>query len=69
MEHFNKFKRAIDSSFWREVCEKYGNRQRILRGEYFVHSGEIMSNVGWIFSGSFKHSLAVSDGNKKQWVL
>lgn len=65
MEHFNKFKRAIDSSFWREVCEKYGNRQRILRGEYFVHSGEIMNNVGWIFSGSFKHSLAVSDGSKK----
>lgn len=65
MEHFNKFKRGIDSSFWREVCEKFGNRQRILRGEYFVHSGEIMRNVGWIFSEFFKHSLTASDGSKK----
>ena len=65
MKYIDNFKKTIDSSFWREVCEKYGNKRRILRGEYFVHSGEIMRNVGWVFSGSFKYSLTTADGVEK----
>lgn len=63
MVRFNAFEESIDFSFWKEVCEKHGKPQQICRGEYFVHSGEVMKNVGWILSGGFKNSLTASDGS------
>ena len=65
MVRFNTFEESIDFSFWKEVCEKHGKPQQICRGEYFVHSGEIMKNVGWILSGGFKNSLTASDGSNR----
>ncbi|MDE6297157.1 MAG: Crp/Fnr family transcriptional regulator, partial [Muribaculaceae bacterium] len=35
------------------------------RGEYCVHSGEVLKQVGWIVAGSFKHSLIDNNGNHK----
>lgn len=65
MVKFNAFEKSIDFSFWKEICEKYGKPQQVCRGEYFVHSGVVMKNVGWILSGGFKHSLTASDGSNK----
>lgn len=62
----NKLNRkTIENSFWREVCETYGSRKHFSPGDYFVHSGEQMSSVGWIVSGCFKYSLPTCDGNSK----
>ncbi len=61
----NANRKHLDTSFWREVCERFGNRQHFSLGDYFVHSGEKMSFIGWIMSGSFKYSLPVSNGNDK----
>ncbi|MDE6396707.1 MAG: Crp/Fnr family transcriptional regulator, partial [Muribaculaceae bacterium] len=35
------------------------------RGEYFIHSGSVMREVGWIVKGAFKHSLIDESGNTK----
>ncbi len=58
-------RKTIENSFWREVCERYGKRKHFFPGDYFVHSGVLMSSVGWIMSGAFKYSLPVSDGSDK----
>ncbi len=63
MKHFNTFEEVIDFSFWKELCIQKGELKHYRRGEYFVHSGEILRNVGWIVSGGFKHSLIDNLGN------
>ncbi len=65
MPQFNAFEDAVDFSFWRELCEEYGQRQHFCRGDYFVRSGEILKHVGWILSGGFRHSIIDSSGNRK----
>ncbi len=65
MAQFNTFESAVDFSFWRETCEKYGQKTFFSRGEYFVHSGSILQRVGWIVSGGFKHCLIDNAGNMK----
>lgn len=65
MAQFNAFEEAIDFSFWKEICLRYGSPQHYRRGEYFVHVGEQMKQVGWIVSGGFKHSLVDNSGNPK----
>lgn len=65
MAQFNAFEKALDFSFWREICEKHGELHRYRRGEYFIHTGEVLKNVGWIEKGGFKHSLIDNDGNRK----
>ena len=65
MAQFNAFEEAIDFSFWRELCEKHGRLHHYRRGEYFVRTGEVLKNVGWIVSGGFKHSLIDNSGNAK----
>ncbi len=62
MVRFNDFEKTLDLSVWKELCEKYGKPQQICRGEYFVHSGEVLDKFGWIVSGVFKHTLTASDG-------
>ena len=57
MAQFNKFENAIDFSFWKDICEMHGKLLHYRRGDCFVHSGEVLRNVGWIVSGAFKHSL------------
>lgn len=58
-------RKIIETSFWKEVCERYGNRKHFSPGDYFVHSGEEMSSVGWVISGSFKQSLPIYSGESK----
>lgn len=65
MAQFNAFEEAIDFSFWKELCEKHGKPRHFRRGEYFVRTGEVLKNVGWIVSGGFKHSLTDNSGNAK----
>lgn len=65
MARFNQFEEAIDFSFWKEICEKHGSLQHFSRGDYFVHAGNVLRQVGWIISGGFKHSLIDNDGNNK----
>lgn len=65
MPQFNTFERALDFSFWRETCEKYGTLSHFSRGDYFAHAGKPLLWVGWIISGGFKHSLIDSSGNMK----
>lgn len=65
MAQFNAFQEAIDFSFWREICETYGELRRYRRGEYFVRTGEVLKNVGWIERGGFKHSVIDNDGHRK----
>lgn len=65
MAHFNTFETAIDFSFWRETCEKYGTSTTYRRGEYFAHTGSVLRKVGWIVSGGFKHSLIDNSGADK----
>lgn len=65
MGQFNPFEEAIDFSFWKEICEKHGTLQRFSRGDYFVHTGNVLKEVGWIVSGGFKHSLIDNSGNIK----
>lgn len=65
MPQFNTFEEAIDFSFWRDTCEKYGTLTRFSRGDYFAHAGKTLQWVGWIVSGGFKHSLIDSAGNLK----
>lgn len=65
MSQFNRFEEAIDFSFWKEICEKFGTRMHYGRGEYFVQAGEALQHVGWILSGGFKHSLIDNSGNLK----
>lgn len=65
MAQFNTFEGAIDFSFWRETCEKYGALVTFHRGDYFAHAGTVLKEVGWIVSGGFKHSLIDSAGNEK----
>lgn len=65
MAQFNAFEEAIDFSFWRELCETYGELRRYRRGEYFVRAGEVLRKVGWIVSGGFRHSLIDNSGNAK----
>lgn len=65
MAQFNRFEDAIDFSFWREICEKYGKSMHYSRGDYFVHAGSVLQHVGWIVSGGFKHSLIDNAGNVK----
>ncbi|MDE5665850.1 Crp/Fnr family transcriptional regulator [uncultured Duncaniella sp.] len=65
MSQFNAFEKALDFSFWKELCETRGERILFKRGEYFVHAGEVLQRVGWIISGGFKHSLTDNNGNVK----
>ena len=65
MAQFNKFENAIDFSFWKDICEMHGQLLHYRRGDCFVHSGEVLRNVGWIVSGAFKHSLIDNNGNAK----
>lgn len=65
MAQFNAFEEAIDFSFWRDLCEKHGKLRHFKRGEYFVRTGEVVRNAGWIVSGGFKHSLIDNSGNAK----
>lgn len=65
MSHFNEFERAIDFSFWKEICEVYGRRARFSRGDCFAHTGSVIKEVGWIVSGGFKHCLIDDEGNLK----
>lgn len=65
MAQFNTFEDAIDFSFWKEICEKYGTLQHYCRGEFFTHIGSVLKEVGWIVSGGFKHSLIDNAGNYK----
>ena len=65
MAQFNAFEDAIDFSFWREICEAYGERVRFSRGDFFVRAGEVLRRAGWIVTGGFKHSLTDSAGNAK----
>lgn len=65
MGQFNAFEEAVDFSFWKEMCEQQGEWRRFCRGDYFVHSGDVLRNVGWIVKGAFKHSLEDSSGNSK----
>jgi len=62
---FNAFEQAIDFSFWKELCEKYGEPRHFSKGDYFVHAGDVLKQAGWILSGGFKHSLVDSSGNQK----
>lgn len=65
MPQFNAFEEAIDFSFWKETCEKYGTLTHFSRSDYFAHAGKTLQNVGWIISGGFKHSIIDSSGNMK----
>ncbi len=65
MAHFNPFEYAVDFSFWKEICEKHGYQRYFKRGDFFVHSDDVLKQVGWIASGSFKHSLIDNAGNHK----
>lgn len=65
MSKFNEFEDAIDFSFWRHLCEEHGEKVSYARGDYFIRSGEVLRNVGWILSGGFKHSLTDDEGNAK----
>lgn len=65
MARFNHFEDAVDFSFWKEICEKQGTRCYFKRGDFFVHAGHVLKQVGWIVSGSFKHSLIDNAGNHK----
>ncbi|MDE6410373.1 MAG: Crp/Fnr family transcriptional regulator [Muribaculaceae bacterium] len=65
MARFNPFEDAVDFSFWKEICEKQGSLRHFKRGDFFVHSGDVLKQVGWIASGSFKHSLIDNAGNHK----
>ncbi len=65
MTQFNQFESNLDFSFWRRLCEEQGTRRLYRRGEYFIHSGTVMKEVGWIVSGGFKHSLIDNSGNRK----
>lgn len=65
MAQFNTFESAVDFSFWRETCERFGRRVHFNRGDYFVHAGSVLKEVGWIVSGGFKHSLVDNAGNVK----
>ena len=65
MSNFNAFERAIDFSFWKEICEAYGHLVHFSRGDYFAHAGSVLKEVGWIVSGGFKHCLIDNDGNLK----
>lgn len=65
MSRFNPFEDAVDFSFWKKICEQQGTLQYFKRGEYFVHSDEVLKQVGWIATGSFKHSLIDNSGNHK----
>lgn len=65
MSQFNAFEEAVDFSFWREICMKYGERRHFCRGDYFVHTGEVLKHVGWIDTGGFRHSIIDSSGNRK----
>lgn len=65
MAQFNPFEDAIDFSFWKEICEEHGTLRHYSRGDYFVHAGNVLKEVGWIVSGGFKHSLVDSSGNLK----
>ncbi|MDE6715774.1 MAG: cyclic nucleotide-binding domain-containing protein, partial [Muribaculaceae bacterium] len=65
MAQFNRFEEVIDFSFWREICEKQGERVHYSRGDYFVHAGSVLQHVGWIVSGGFKHTLIDNAGNVK----
>ena len=65
MAQFNSFEKAIDFSFWKEICEKHGSRRRYARGDYFARCGSLLKEVGWIVSGGFKHSLIDNAGNLK----
>ena len=65
MAKFNTFETAIDFSFWKEICEKFGTTVHYRRGDYFAHSDSKLRQVGWIVSGGFKHSLIDNAGNDK----
>lgn len=65
MSRFNLFEEAIDFSFWKEICEQQGTLHHYKRGDFFIHADEVMKYVGWIASGSFKHSLIDNAGNYK----
>lgn len=65
MAQFNAFEEAIDFSFWKDICYRDGKLQHFRRGDSFVHTGEILKNVGWIVSGGFKHSLIDNNGKAK----
>lgn len=65
MARFNYFEDAVDFSVWKEMFEQYGTICHFKRGDFFVHSGNVLQQVGWILSGSFKHSLIDNAGNQK----
>ena len=65
MSGLNNFEQSVDFSFWRNICEEFGTSRRYRRGEYFVHTGEVLKYCGWIKSGGFKHTLTDSDSNLK----
>ena len=65
MAQFNTFETAIDFSFWKEICEKFGKTVHFRHGDYFAHAGSVLKHVGWIVSGGFKHSLIDNAGNDK----
>lgn len=57
MTKFNDFEKNIDFSFWKELCHTKGKLRSYRRGECFAHTGDIIKRVGWVETGSFKHSL------------
>lgn len=62
---FDNNQKNILASLWGQIFEKYGELRHFNCGEHFIHSGEIMNNVGWIASGNFKHSQLLHNGSIK----
>lgn len=65
MTKFNDFEKNIDFSFWKELCHTKGKLRRYRRGECFAHTGDVIKRVGWVETGSFKHSLINEKGERK----
>ena len=44
---------------------KFGEKRLFAKGEYFIHAGDVLKQVGLIISGGFTHSRVDSSGNQK----
>lgn len=63
MSGFNSYTYELDLSVWRELFLSKGSPMRFRKGEIFVRHGKRLRYCGFVLSGTFKYTIADSNGN------
>lgn len=64
MSIFDSYIDQIDTTFWREFCERQGKTLHYKKGDYFARTGETSRHIGLVKQGYFKYTVTDTNGNE-----